>query len=54
MRRARGFIAMYHLATFHSYTELQLEMSHRSVDLLRTCYVVIESIYRREEFILVG
>ena len=50
----RHTFATHHLATFRSYTELQLEMGHRSADLLRTRYVAMEGIYRRGESILVG
>ena len=50
----RHTFATHHLATFRSYAELQLEMGHRSADLLRTRYVAMEGIYRREKTILVG
>ena len=50
----RHTFATHHLATFRSYAELQLEMGHRSADLLRTRYVAMEGIYRRGESILVG
>ena len=50
----RHTFATHHLATFRSYTELQLEMGHRSADLLRTRYVAMEGIYRRGDSILVG
>ena len=52
----RHTYATHHLATFRSYTELQLEMGHRSADLLRTRYVAMEGImrYRRGESILAG
>lgn len=51
LRRAAGFrrwqadscrhtFASYHAAYFHNLNELQMEMGHRSVDLLRTRYVV--------------
>ena len=50
----RHTFATHHLATFRSYAELQLEMGHRSADLLRTRYVAMEGIYRRSESILVG
>ena len=50
----RHTFATHHLATFRSYTELQLEMGHRSAELLRTRYVAMEGIYRRGESILVG
>ena len=52
----RHTFATQHLATFRSYTELQLEMGHRSAELLRTRYVAMEGLlrYRRGESILVG
>ena len=50
----RHTFATHHLATFRSYAELQLEMGHRSAELLRTRYVAMEGIYRRGESILVG
>lgn len=50
----RHTFATHHLATFHSYSELQLEMGHRSIDLLRTRYVAMNGIYRRGESILAG
>ena len=37
----RHTFATHHLATFRSYAELQLEMGHRSADLLRTRYVAM-------------
>lgn len=37
----RHTFATHHLAAFHSYAELQMEMGHRSADLLRTRYVGI-------------
>ncbi|MCH5284842.1 MAG: tyrosine-type recombinase/integrase [Akkermansiaceae bacterium] len=42
----RHTFATHHLATFRSYAELQLEMGHRSAELLRTRYVAMEGIYR--------
>lgn len=52
----RHTFATHHLATFRGYAELQLEMGHRSAELLRTRYVAMEGIlrYRRGESILVG
>ena len=54
----RHTFATHHLATFRSYSELQLEMGHRSIELLRTRYVAMEGLvrhrYRRGESILVG
>ena len=52
----RHTFATHHLATFRSYADLQLEMGHRSADLLRTRYVAMEGFlgYRRGESILVG
>ena len=41
----RHTFATHHLATFRSYAELQLEMGHRSADLLRTRYVAMEAAY---------
>ena len=38
----RHTFATHHLATFRSYAELQLEMGHRSAELLRTRYVAME------------
>ena len=40
----RHTFATHHLATFRSYAELQLEMGHRSAELLRTRYVAMEGI----------
>ena len=67
LRRAAGFtawqpdvlrhtFATHHLATFRSYAELQLEMGHRSAELLRTRYVAMESLlrYRHGESLLLG
>ena len=51
----RHTFATHHLATFRSYAELQLEMGHRSAELLRTRYVAMEGLlrrYRRGESIL--
>ena len=48
----RHTFATHHLATFRSYSELQLEMGHRSAALLRTRYVAMEGIYRRGKSIL--
>ena len=52
----RHTFATHHLATFRSYAELQLEMGHRSAELLRSRYVAMEGLlcYRRGESILVG
>ena len=52
----RHTFATHHLATFRSYAELQVEMGHRSAELLRTRYVAMEGLlrYRRGESILVG
>ena len=50
----RHTFATHHLATFRNYADLQLEMGHRSAELLRTRYVAMEGIYRRGESILVG
>ncbi|MCH5284892.1 MAG: tyrosine-type recombinase/integrase, partial [Akkermansiaceae bacterium] len=50
----RHTFATHHLAIFRNYTELQLEMGHRSADLLRTRYVAMEAAYRREESILLA
>ena len=53
--RSHRWAVSHHLATFRSYTELQLEMGHRSADLLRTRYVAMEGLlhYHRGESILV-
>ena len=48
----RHTFATHHLSTFRSYAELQLEMGHRSADLLRTRYVAMEGIYRRKGSLL--
>lgn len=37
----RHTFATHHLATFRSYAELQVEMGHRSAELLRTRYVAM-------------
>ena len=52
----RHTFATHHLATFRSYAELQLEMGHRSAELLRTRYVAMEGFLRycRGESILAG
>ena len=52
----RHTFATHHLATFRNYAELQLEMGHRSAELLRTRYVAMEGFlrYRKEESILAG
>ena len=54
----RHTFATHHLATFRSYAELQLEMGHRSAELLRTRYVAMEGVrlsdYRRGESLLAG
>ena len=39
----RHTFATHHLSAFHSYTELQLEMGHRSAELLRSRYVAMET-----------
>ena len=50
----RHTFATHHLATFRCYAELQLEMGHRSAELLRTRYVAMEGICRQEESVLAG
>ena len=52
----RHTFATHHLATFRNYAELQLEMGHRSAELLRTRYVAMEGFlrYRKEESMLAG
>ena len=54
----RHTFATHHLATFRSYAELQLEMGHRSAELLRTRYVAMEGFrcggYRQGDSMLVG
>ena len=49
----RHTFATHHLATFRNYAELQLEMGHRSAELLRTRYIAMEGMYRREASLLV-
>lgn len=49
----RHTFATHHLATFRNYAELQLEMGHRSAELLRTRYIAMEGVYRREDSMLV-
>lgn len=41
----RHTFATRHLATYRNYAELQLEMGHRSAELLRTRYVAMEKLY---------
>ena len=48
----RHTFATHHLATHRSYPELQLEMGHRSAELLRTRYIAMEGIHRRSEYTL--
>ena len=50
----RHTFATHHLATFRNYAELQLEMGHRSAELLRTRYIAMEDVYRRGESMLAG
>ena len=50
----RHTFATHHLATFRNYAELQLEMGHRSIELLRTRYIAMEGMYGREKSLLVG
>ena len=50
----RHTFATHHLATFRNYAELQLEMGHRSIELLRTRYSAMEGMYGREKSLLVG
>ena len=50
----RHTFATHHLATFRNYAELQLEMGHRSAELLRTRYIAMEGVYRRGDSLLVG
>lgn len=45
----RHTFATHHLATFRSYAELQVEMGHRSADLLRNRYVAMDGLYLRNE-----
>ena len=49
----RHTFATHHLATFRNYAELQLEMGHRSAELLRTRYIAMERVYRRGDSMLV-
>ena len=46
----RHTFASHHIATFRSYAELQLEMGHRSSELLRTRYVAMEGVRREDNF----
>ena len=48
----RHTFATHHLATFRNYAELQLEMGHRSADLLRTRYVAMEGLYPKGNSLL--
>ena len=50
----RHTFATHHLATFRNYAELQLEMGHRSAELLRTRYVAMEGVYHREKSLLIS
>ena len=46
----RHTFASHHLSSFRSYAELQLEMGHRSAELLRTRYVAMEGIQQGDDF----
>lgn len=46
----RHTFATHHIVTFRSYAELQLEMGHRSAELLRTRYVAMEGVRREDNF----
>ena len=46
----RHTFASHHIATFRSYAELQLEMGHRSAELLRTRYVALDDVCREDNF----
>ena len=48
----RRSFATHHLDTFRNYAELQLEMGHRSAEPLRTRYIAMEGVYRREDSLL--
>ena len=48
----RHTFATHHLSTFRNYAELQLEMGHRSADLLRSRYVAMDGLSRRGESLL--
>ncbi len=48
----RHTFATHHLTAFRSYPELQLEMGHRSLTLLRTRYIAMEGMHCRENSIL--
>ena len=50
----RHTFATHHLATFRNYAELQLEMGHRSAELLRTRYIAMEGMYHHENSLLVN
>ena len=51
----RHTFATHHLAAFRNYAELQLEMGHRSTELLRSRYIAMEGLlsYRQGDSILV-
>ena len=46
----RHTFASYHLSHFRSYPELQLEMGHRSSDLLRTRYLNLPQVQQAKEY----
>ena len=46
----RHTFACYHLSHFRSYPELQLEMGHRSSDLLRTRYLNLPQVQQAKEY----
>lgn len=46
----RHTFASHHLVAFRSYAELQLEMGHRSAELLRTRYVSLEGVHAEDNF----
>ncbi len=50
----RHTFATHHLATFRNYAELQLEMGHRSAELLRTRYIAMDLVCHRENSMLAG
>lgn len=48
----RHTFATHRLVTFRDYDELQIEMGHRSAEPLRTRYIAMEGVYRREDSLL--
>ena len=46
----RHSFASYHAAMYRNLHELQLQMGHRSTDLLRTRYLVVPAAYTAKRF----